>query len=417
MTKRRLCRARLNEGPSATLSLDSFASESYSISPDSSGDLWAWSESQYTIELQDQSNPMANSASIISAYKDNAVIILPPCLFRISSCDLPPANNVTIKGHESGTIVVICANCAGFNLVKGHSNVILSDFAITREVNSGYGMISKYGNTGHLKNIKIVNVEFSAPDSAWNAITLHPWEGDAFDNIVISRCKFSDIGRMGIEVWSSAAPNSYQVDNVKIEECEFSGIGLVTEPLCISYVPSATGSAQILKCKFIANKTNCVGIEATSRTTIEDCVFESTQNFTVEPFTVSGSTWGDCIAYRCVEPSRETYGFKTSSIYGGCGSGFSFIDCDLGGLRLRSSFGNKLIRGSLFAVTIENGQSSISIDDSVVGSSSRPQAIVVKPDSVGSTVSGADVRCVSAKLATLEAVVSVDRVWYQGAPQ
>lgn len=92
------------------------------------------------------------------------------------------------------------------------------------------GLIFHYTSNGYVvENITIKNCSFSSPYGSINAIKLAGNRnniGGYLNNVLIENCRFTDVGRIAIEILGSSILNRFDYSNIKITNCYFKNIGI-----------------------------------------------------------------------------------------------------------------------------------------------------------------------------------------------
>lgn len=183
--------------------------------------------------------------------------------------DLNNVNGLEIRGVGS-TIPTIRTNQntwmdskdGDFNNITFRNIKFESTATSTGQGNSN-ALVAIASNSG--SNILFEECEFTAPNAVTNGIKFFMADSSLYTNIVVRRCHFHDLGRMGLETVNHVytALNTRRIDGILVEDSRFINTGLVQYGMGVSF--SGRNDNVIVRHNTFQNNPTCaielIGVE------------------------------------------------------------------------------------------------------------------------------------------------------------
>ncbi|MCE7061259.1 glycosyl hydrolase family 28-related protein [Dyadobacter sp. CY343] len=184
-----------------------------------------------------------DTQAFVKAMRSKAKIFIPWGKYRVTSTISVTGSNLIIEG-EDGAEIFTNNQYAVFRL-QDISNVTFNNLQLSSYRNTGstvsLGVV--YSNNNRLRNITFNNCSFTIPYVAVNAVKIINESDKTTDGFTFNKCRFENIGRMGIEFQNHEDGTVLsRYNNVTIRDCIFKNTGVINSGMAISISGVGTGA-------------------------------------------------------------------------------------------------------------------------------------------------------------------------------
>ena len=197
--------------------------------------------------LSPNNAPEINYAAMVAAIQSDRAIQLEPGVYRISNSVTFNANveNFSLRGMGMGlTTIQFEQDAEGNGFRIGHSSLSAKNITFSDLTLSSVATMPAYGPTQYgllavgigvftIEDFHVLRCGFTCPDNCSNGVKSVLQTGCRLVGLRIEACKFYDISRCGIEIWSPGA-QAYLADGISVVHNSFVGIGVKTVNLALA---------------------------------------------------------------------------------------------------------------------------------------------------------------------------------------
>lgn len=157
-------------------------------------------------------------------YKINA-----PIRISVSNLTITTSGSITIESTNAVNPIIFWLGKDANDISVDVSDILIEHISLCTKVhvsnaNDYYGLV--YSKNTSVSNLTLNNCNFTAPHFNTNGVKLSTDDAGIISNATVQNCKFTDIGRMGIEIQSHAS-NSRAFQNTQCIKNTFTNLGIV----------------------------------------------------------------------------------------------------------------------------------------------------------------------------------------------